>query len=470
MSKTKIVFHCGECGYQSHRWLGRCPDCEAWNSFAEEQVVSDSSARTAPGLMQPPHRGPGMSEPVPISKIETSPQSRFTTGFSEFDRVLGGGVVPGSVVLIGGDPGIGKSTLVLQAFNHLAETGKTVLYVSGEESPAQIKLRADRMGVASLHLLMISETCFETILPHIESLRPMAMVIDSIQTLYTSEAGSIPGSVTQVREVASRLMFYAKRTDLAVFIVGHVTKEGMIAGPRVLEHIVDTVLYLEGDKSHTYRILRGVKNRFGATDEIGLFEMKGAGLSEVANPSQFFLSERPLEATGSVVVASIEGTRPILIELQSLVSQSYIGMARRMALGVDPNRVTLLLAILEKRAGLHLADQDVFVNVVSGIKVQEPAIDLGILMAIASSFKEKPIDPRMVVMGEVGLAGEIRGIQHTYARVKEAEKMGFKRCLLPKRNEEMLRREGMIFETMDLVGVSYLSEALEWIGARDALN
>ncbi|MFQ5779578.1 MAG: DNA repair protein RadA, partial [Nitrospiria bacterium] len=374
--------------------------------------------------------------------------------------VLGGGVVDGSVILIGGDPGIGKSTLILQSLNQIGKGRGKVLYVSGEESPTQIKLRAERLQISSDYLYVLSETAFEEIIRHAEGLTPVAIVIDSIQTVYTRQLSSAPGSVTQIREVASQLMFYAKRSNVSVFIVGHVTKEGAIAGPRVLEHIVDTVLYFEGDKSHSYRVLRAVKNRFGSVNELGLFEMKGAGLMEVENPSGLFLSERPRDAAGSVVVAAQEGTRPMLVELQALVSPSYLGTARRMALGVDPNRVSLLLAILEKRAGLHLSGQDVFVNVVSGIQINEPAIDLGILAAVASSFRERSIDPETVLFGEVGLAGEIRGIQQVFPRIREAEKLGFKRCILPRRNEEGMQQEegGYSLET---VGVSHIGEALE---------
>ncbi|HLG21925.1 MAG TPA: DNA repair protein RadA, partial [Candidatus Manganitrophaceae bacterium] len=325
------------------------------------------------------------------------------------------------------------------------------------------KLRADRLKISSDHLYILAETSFEEIIRHAQAVAPVAMVVDSIQTVYTRQLSSAPGSVTQIREVASQLMFYAKRSNVAVLIVGHVTKEGAIAGPRVLEHIVDTVLYFEGDKSHPYRILRAVKNRFGSTNELGVFEMKGWGLVGVENPSGLFLAERPKEAAGSVVVAAQEGSRPILVELQALVSPSYLGTARRMALGVDPNRVSLLLAILEKRAGLQLAGQDVFVNVVSGVHIDEPAIDLGILAAVASSFRDRPVDPETVVFGEVGLAGEIRGIQQAALRIREAEKLGFKRCILPRRNEEGLREEGESSFAMEIIGVSHVGEALELI-------
>ncbi|MBI3802292.1 MAG: DNA repair protein RadA [Nitrospirae bacterium] len=460
MAKIKTIFYCQECGYQSPKWLGKCPDCGAWNTLVEERVEPTVDSRwLASGEVDR-----ALWAPKPISEIEPSAEIRAKTGSAEFDRVLGGGVVAGSVILIGGDPGIGKSTLLLHALNQLGAGRGKVLYVSGEESPAQLKLRADRLQIASNHLYILAETSFEEILQHAKTVHPVAIVVDSIQTIYTRQLTSAPGSVTQIREVASQLMVYAKRSGVAVLIVGHVTKEGAIAGPRVLEHIVDTVLYFEGDKGHPYRILRAVKNRFGSTNELGVFEMKGAGLIDVENPSGLFLAERPRDASGSVVVAAQEGTRPILVELQALVSPSYLGTARRMALGVDPNRTSLLLAVLEKRAGLHLAGQDVFINVVSGIRIDEPAMDLGIAAAVASSFRERPVDPGTVIFGEIGLAGEIRGIQQAALRIREAEKLGFKRCILPKRNEEALREEGEVGQTLEVVGVSHVAEALELIG------
>lgn len=463
MPKIKTVFYCQACGYQSAKWLGKCPDCGTWNSLVEERVEPAQAGRESRWVAGG-NREPGLWAPKLISEIIPASESRLKTGSSELDRVLGGGVVAGSVVLIGGDPGIGKSTLLLQSLNQLGKGRGKVLYVSGEESPAQIKIRADRLHIASDFLYILAETSFETIIRHAQEVAPVAIVIDSIQTVYTDHLISAPGSVTQIREVASQLMFYAKRSGVAVFIVGHVTKEGAIAGPRILEHIVDTVLYFEGDKGHSYRVLRAVKNRFGSTHEIGVFEMKGSGLMEVENPSGLFLAERPRDAAGSVVVAAQEGSRPILVELQALVSPSYLGTARRMAMGVDSNRVSLLLAILEKRAGLQLAGQDVFVNVVSGIQIDEPAIDLGILAAVASSFRERPIDPETVIFGEVGLAGEIRGIQQVLLRIREAQKLGFKRCILPKRNEEALRQEEEeIGDGMALIGVSQIAEALEVI-------
>jgi len=461
MAKTKTAFFCQECGYRSPKWFGKCNGCEAWNTLVEETLVpagaeADSGRWIAVGAKEK-----GANKPIPLDKIEVSGEARTPTGSSEFDRVLGGGVVAGSVILIGGDPGIGKSTLILQSLNHLGQGRGKVLYVSGEESAAQIRLRADRLSIQSDHLYVLAETAFEDIIVHAENLKPVAIVVDSIQTVYTRRMSSAPGSVSQIREVAAQLMFYAKRSNVAIFMIGHVTKEGAIAGPRVLEHIVDCVLYFEGGKDHAYRILRGMKNRFGAINELGIFEMKGVGLVEVENPSGLFLSERPKDAAGSVVVATQEGSRPMLVELQALVSSSYLGSARRMALGVDPNRVSLLLAILEKRAGLHLGDQDVFVNVVSGIQMNEPAIDLGIVAAVASSFRDRPIDPETIVFGEVGLAGEIRGIQKAAQRIREAEKLGFKRCILPKRNETQLREEEKGKIKIELVGVAQIGDVLD---------
>lgn len=460
MAKIKTAFFCQECGYRSPKWLGKCPGCKEWNTLVEETVTpagSDVNSRRWLAVVE------GQMEaitPIPLSEIDVSSEPRTKTGLPEFDRVLGGGVVPGSVILIGGDPGIGKSTLILQSLDHLGRGKHKVLYVSGEESAGQIRLRADRLQIQSDHLYVLAETAFEEIAARAETLKPVAIVVDSIQTVYTRRQSSAPGSVSQIREVAAQLMYYAKRSGVAVFIVGHVTKEGAIAGPRVLEHIVDTVLYFEGGKNHAYRILRAVKNRFGQVNELGIFEMKEIGLVEVENPSGLFLSERPKEAAGSVVIATQEGSRPMLVELQALVSASYLGSARRMALGVDPNRVSLLLAILEKRAGLHLGDQDVFVNVVSGIQINEPAIDLGIVAAVVSSFRDRPIDPALVVLGEVGLAGEIRGIQQGEQRIYEAEKLGFKRCILPERNENTLREEMKEGSRIELIGVSSVGEAL----------
>ena len=390
--------------------------------------------------------------------IKTSEEGRVKTEVSEFDRVLGGGVVIGSVVLIGGDPGIGKSTLLLQVLNRLAGKGVKVLYVSGEESLRQLKMRADRIGVVSKDLYILAENSLEKIIDDVKKLKPRVAVIDSIQTVFTSQMQSAPGSIGQVRESAGRLMVLSKSSNFSTFLIGHVTKEGAIAGPRVLEHIVDTVLYFEGDRGHPYRILRAVKNRFGSTNEIGVFEMKDGGLEEVANPSELFLAERPLDVAGSVVISSLEGSRPILVELQALVSPSSYGMPRRTAIGVDPNRVSLLVAVLEKKVGMNLAQQDIFVNVAGGVRVEEPAVDLGIISAVASSFLDRPIPSKTMVIGEVGLAGEVRGIHQAEVRMKEASKLGFKRCLLPKSNLSRISAE---FAGIETIGVGSVEETLE---------
>ncbi len=446
--KPKTVFACQSCGHQSPKWLGRCPDCGQWNSLVEERMVPASSSR----------RGTGGSErPVSLLEVTSSQVDRASTGMGELDRVLGGGVVPGSLILIGGDPGIGKSTLVLQAVSAVSRVHGPVLYVSGEESPQQIRLRADRLGVLAPDLMLLAETSLPEIVKVLGELRPRLLVIDSIQTIFTPEISSAPGSISQVREVAGQLMVHAKRHHLPVFLVGHVTKDGAIAGPRVLEHIVDTVLYFEGEKGQPFRILRAVKNRFGSTNEIGVFEMKTAGLQEVANPSEIFMAERPLDVPGSVVVSSLEGTRPLLVELQALVSPTVFGMPRRTAIGVDPNRVSLLLAILEKRAGLRLTGQDVYVNVVGGITIEEPAVDLGVCLAVASSHREIPIDSRTLVFGEVGLAGEIRAVSQAEVRVKEAAKLGFSRCVLPER----CLMPSLSEHPIELIGVADLGKALE---------
>ena len=394
---------------------------------------------------------------TPIGEIEVVGEDRRLTQIGEFDRVLGGGVIPGSVILIGGDPGIGKTTLLLQALPRLASKNEPVLYVSGEESPRQIKMRGQRLGIEHPDLLILSETSLEKILKTIQELQPAAVVVDSIQTVYTEQITSAPGSISQVQEVAGQLMWFAKRAGVPVFIIGHVTKEGAIAGPRLLEHIVDTVLYFEGDKGHSYRILRAVKNRFGSTNEIGVFEMKDAGLEEVDNPSELFLAGRPERSTGSVVVSSLEGTRPILVELQALVSSTSYAMPKRMANGMELNRVSLLLAVMEKRLGLHLSGQDVYVNVVGGLRIDEPAIDLGIVAAVTSSLREVPVEPSLLILGEVGLGGEVRAVSHAELRIREAAKMGFTRCVLPDRN--LLKLEPI--ERMELVGVQDVREALD---------
>jgi len=451
-TRTKTVYVCQSCGAQSPRWMGKCPDCGQWNTLVEERVEKPR----APGSAKP---GSG-SEPLLLTDITVGDEDRFVTGIGELDRVLGGGIVAGSVVLIGGDPGIGKSTLVLQMLRQVSERRGRALYVSGEESPAQIKMRAQRLGVKADNLYVLAETSLDEITRAADELQPQAIVIDSVQTVFTSELPSAPGSVGQVREVSGRLMLHAKKTGIPTFLIGHVTKDGAIAGPRVLEHIVDTVLYFEGDRGHAFRILRAVKNRFGSTNEIGVFEMKDSGLAEVANPSELFLAERPKDATGSVVVSSLEGTRPILAELQALVTPTKMTMPRRTSIGVDYNRVSLLIAVLEKRVGMHLMGMDVFVNVVGGLKIDEPAVDLGIIAAVASSFREKSIDPNTVVMGEVGLAGEVRAISQAELRLKDAAKLGFTRCVLPAANVEKLDKAAGLGK-MQLMGVRTVDEAME---------
>ncbi|HWR58462.1 MAG TPA: DNA repair protein RadA [Thermodesulfovibrionales bacterium] len=431
MSKIKTFYQCQACGYSSPKWLGKCPDCSAWNTMVEEK--SSGSARRST------HTTFAKAHPQPLSSISGGKEKRMSTGIVELDRVLGGGVVEGSVILVGGDPGIGKSTLLIQAGSKLSSGSGKVLYVSGEESPEQIKLRAERLSINSDNIILLPETNLEEIIGTATALSPGVIVIDSIQTMYTEELTSAPGSVGQVRECAAKLMSFAKKSNIPLFIIGHVTKEGAIAGPRVLEHIVDTVLYFEGDRGHAFRILRTVKNRFGSTNEIGVFEMTDAGLLAIENPSELFLSERPENVSGSTVVASMEGTRPLLIELQALVSPTTFGLPRRTCIGVDFNRVNLLVAVLEKVAGMHLGGMDIFVNVVGGIKIIEPAVDLGIIAAIASSLREIPINPKTVLCGEVGLSGEIRAVTHVDARIKEAAKIGFERAILPKTNGARLK-------------------------------
>jgi DNA repair protein RadA/Sms len=451
MAKAKTQFVCQSCGYQAPKWLGRCPGCQEWNTFVEERIVEEKAPeRDLLGFETE-------AVPTAITEIVGKEQGRFRIGIGEFDRVLGGGIVFGSVILVGGDPGIGKSTLLLQMMSHLASTGKKVLYVSGEESLQQTKMRADRLGISSGHLFVVSETSLEKILQDIQALRPSTVVVDSIQTIYSSDLPSTPGSIGQVREASSRLLYLAKHLSIPIFLVGHVTKEGFIAGPKVLEHMVDTVLYVEGEANHAFRILRAVKNRFGSTNEIGVFEMKDSGLVEVINPSEFFLSERTHPASGSVVMPSIEGSRPILIELQALVVPTNLGVPRRMAQGIDSQRVSLLVAVMEKRLGVHLFNHDIFLNIVGGMKVEEPGADLGIVAAVASSFRNKVIDPEMAVFGEVGLGGEIRGVSQSEVRVKEAVRLGFKRILLPASNQEKVRGT----KGIELTGVKTVGEAIE---------
>ncbi len=448
---SKPVFCCQSCGYQTPKWMGKCPDCGQWDTFVEETRASRSDHGTTHSLLS--HQ----TEPVPIDSIEFDDEYRLSTGIQEFDRVLGGGLVPGTLVLIGGDPGIGKSTLMLQALYGLANSGSKVLYVSGEESVRQIRIRSERLSAVSHDLMIVSEIDIESIISMVKSTKPDVLVIDSIQTMFSSDLTSAPGSVSQVRESAVRIMLMAKKTGIPTFLVGHVTKDGAIAGPRLLEHMVDTVLYFEGDRNHVFRILRTVKNRFGSTNEIGVFEMNERGLEEVANPSAVFLSERPENAPGSVVTASMEGTRPILVELQALVGSTSFGNPRRTILGMDNNRVALLVAVIEKKLGMHLMGHDIFMNVAGGVKVDEPAIDLGIISAVTSSFLDKSIQDGTIILGEVGLAGEVRAIGRVETRVAEAKKMGFKRCLVPDSN--LKRMSGI--KGIELVGIKTVSEAVE---------
>lgn len=450
MAKVKQMYFCQECGYESTKWLGQCPGCKNWNTFVEEKLVVGAGKHS------------GKTEaaaPTSILNVTTSEDTRIGTGMKELDRVLGGGIVKGSLTLVGGDPGIGKSTLLLQVCRNLTIAEHKVLYTSGEESLQQIKLRAERLGGFTKDMLLLCETNLEVIEGAITKVMPEVVVIDSIQTMYLEDVASGAGSVSQVREVTGRLMRIAKQLNVAIFIVGHVTKEGTVAGPRTLEHMVDTVLYFEGEKNAIYRVLRGVKNRFGSTNEIGVFEMKDNGLFEVENPSQVMLNGRPLDASGSVVVCSMEGTRPILIEIQALVCQSNFNLPRRTSVGIDYNRVNLLMAVLEKRAGLMLAGNDAYVNLAGGMRLNEPAIDLGVIVALVSSFKNVPVDAHTIIFGEVGLAGEVRGVSMAGQRVKEAAKMGFTTCILPKINCEGM--EGI--KGMKLVGVQSISEVLSFI-------
>ena len=429
--KQKTIFACQECGAQSQKWLGRCGDCGAWNSLVEERAAESPAA--TPDIAKR-YSLAVTAGPQLYAEIDTLVAERLTTGIGEFDRVLGGGVVPGSLVLIGGEPGIGKSTLLLQAAAHFAHTYGPVLYSSGEESEHQIKSRGERLGVKPAPLYILAETCLERILEEIARLKPAFIIVDSIQTVFSLRFQSAPGSIGQVREAATQLLFAAKGQNIPTFLVGHVTKDGSLAGPKALEHIVDTVLYFEGEKHHAHRIVRAVKNRFGAVSELGVFEMTGQGLRAVPNPSQLFLAERPANAAGSAVLCCVEGSRPMLVEIQALVSTSTYGNARRMTSGLDQNRLSLLLAVLEKRAGLNLVAEDVFVNVAGGIAVDEPAADLGVVAAVASSVRNRPIKPLTAVFGEVGLAGEVRGISQAALRVREAAQMGFTHCIVPHGN------------------------------------
>ena len=446
----KTVYFCQNCGHEETKWLGQCPACKEWNTFVEEKVIASS---VTSGI-----KTDREIQIVSLSEVNADDQDRITTGMAELDRVLGGGIVPGSLVLVGGDPGIGKSTLLSQVCQKLSEN-RSVLYISGEESLSQIKLRANRMGTFQENLKLLCETNLAAIRSVIEKRKPELVIIDSIQTMYSEEVTSAPGSVSQVRESTNVFMQLAKGLGITIFIVGHVTKEGTVAGPRVLEHMVDTVLYFEGDRHASYRILRGVKNRFGSTNEIGVFEMRQNGLVEVENPSEYMLSGKPENASGSVVACSMEGTRPLLIEIQALVCESNFGMPRRTATGTDYNRVNLLMAVLEKRIGLHLGNCDAYVNIAGGIRMNEPAIDLGIVMAIVSSYKNRPIDEKMIVFGEVGLSGEVRAVNMPEQRVAEAKKLGFETCVVPEVSLDMVKG----IRGIKVIGVKNISDAMNLI-------
>lgn len=454
--KMTTVFYCQECGYETSKWMGQCPGCKQWNTLVEEKVSVTGSGMGGSAKTISHKEAP---KPVEISSISMEESDRISTRMEELDRVLGGGIIQGSLTLVGGDPGIGKSTLLLQVCRNLSGAGHKVLYISGEESLKQIKLRANRIGEFKDNMLLLCETNLGLIEEAIKRTSPKVVIIDSIQTMYQEEVGSAPGSVSQVREATNVFMQLAKGLGISIFIVGHVTKEGTVAGPRVLEHMVDTVLYFEGDRHASYRILRGVKNRFGSTNEIGVFEMRKEGLAEVANPSEFMLNGKPVGASGSVVVCSIEGTRPILIEIQALVCRTNFGIPRRQTTGTDFNRVNLLMAVLEKRAGMQIGDCDAYVNITGGIKINEPALDLGIVLAIVSSFKNRPIDEKTICFGEVGLSGEVRAVSQVEQRVQEAKKLGYETVVLPKVSMEGLET----VKGIRLIGISGIGEAIDLI-------
>lgn len=450
-SKNATIFYCQNCGFESSKWMGQCPGCKEWNTFVEEVVRATSSKNMGKSV-----GGSGKAIPTSLSEVTIQEEDKIGTGIAELDRVLGGGIVQGSLTLVGGDPGIGKSTLLLQTCRMLSGKGQKVLYISGEESQVQIKMRADRIGIFNKEMLLLCETNLDIIADVIQKENPKVVVIDSIQTMYNENVSAAPGSVSQVRESTGTLLQLAKGLNVAIFIVGHVTKEGTVAGPRVLEHMVDTVLYFEGDRHASYRILRGVKNRFGSTNEIGVFEMREEGLVEVQNPSQYMLEGRPTDASGSVVACSLEGTRPLLLEIQALVCQTNFGIPRRQTTGTDFNRVNLLMAVLEKRCGIQLAGCDAYVNLTGGMKIVEPAIDLGIVLAIVSSFKNVALSPKLMAFGEVGLSGEVRSVNMAAQRVAEAEKLGFEICVVPKVCVKNIKNGG----NMRVVGVSNIQEAI----------
>ena len=450
MAKAKTVFVCENCGYESAKWLGKCPACNEWNSFYEEKINNVAVSSNNPSGK------PKSATPRKLKEVEGIDATRISTGIGELDRVLGGGLVKGSLVLVGGEPGIGKSTLILQICDKIIGEGK-VLYVSGEESAEQVKIRADRLNINNDDIMFLGETDIDIIQEAILNTNPKLVIIDSIQTMYSEDITSAAGTVSQVREITARIMRICKENSITTIIIGHVTKDGNIAGPRVLEHMVDTVLYFEGDRHASYRILRGVKNRFGSTNEIGVFEMRQNGLVEVENPSEFMLNGKPENASGSVVACSMEGTRPILIEIQALVCSSNFGMPRRTAAGTDYNRVNLLMAVLEKRVGIHLSNYDAYVNIAGGIKMNEPAVDLGIVMAVVSSYKNQPIDEKTIVFGEVGLSGEVRAVNMPEQRVVEAKKLGFTTCIMPEVSREVVKN----IKGIKIIGVKTINEALQ---------
>ncbi len=450
MAKPRTIYSCQNCGAQSPRWIGRCPECSQWNTYVEETLEQESR-------IPPPSRG-SSSAPTLLGEIAGDDGKHVAIGIAELDRVLGSGYVPGGVALFGGDPGIGKSTIIMQALAKLSSQKRPVVYVSGEESPSQIRLRAERMGLGDSKIIVLAENCVERALAEIKKIAPSVVAIDSIQTMFTEEMPSSPGTVGQVRESAARILNFAKSTQTAAFLVGHVTKDGSIAGPKVLEHMVDTVLYFEGERGHSFRILRAIKNRFGSTNEIGVFEMTGKGLIEVPDPSGIFLAERPMDASGSAVTASLEGSRPVLLEVQALVSSSGFGTPRRTSLGIDNNRIALLVAVLEKVEGLELKTSDIFVNVAGGMRIAEPAADLGVIASLNSSFRNKPIDPHCVVIGEVGLTGEVRAVNGIELRLKEAKKMGFRRAIVPRSNLKAKMSFGM-----EVFGTSNVAECLKML-------
>ena len=452
MAKTKTIFVCSECGYESPKWLGKCPACNAWNTFYEEK---EQKAVTLDGKVKQ------AAKPKALNSVEGKEAIRMKTGYQELDRVLGGGLVKGSLVLVGGEPGIGKSTLILQLCNKLSSDGK-VLYVSGEESAEQVKLRADRLSISSDNIMFLGETNIDAIDNEITNMNPKLVVIDSIQTMYSNEITSAPGTVSQVREITARIMRVCKANQITTIIIGHVTKDGNIAGPRVLEHMVDTVLYIEGERYFSYRIVRTVKNRFGSTNEVGMFEMQNEGMCEVTNPSSILISEGSDKYSGSVIICTIEGTRPLLVEVQALTTMSVYGIPKRTANGIDFNRLALLIAVLEKRSNLSLGNQDVYLNVVSGMRITEPAVDLGVALVVASSFKNISIPKDIAVIGEVGLTGEIRSVNLIDKRLKEIERLGFKRCLIPENNKKLLKDK----YNLDIIGVRNINDALKAVGIK----